>query len=116
MYNAWQVNISKAADVPRPQVPQATDGHGWTTTDDKLQYMCFQWPLIYASVAVEDDSLPSDDDITSFVIETEQDDVASDENRESGSDSFDDLSCIVSGAPCLETIYYPMNFAIIYVR
>ena len=48
----YQVNISKDADEPRPRVPQAADGCGWTTTDDKLQHMWFQGPLIYLNVAV----------------------------------------------------------------
>ena len=78
--------------------------------------MWFQGPLIYANVDVEDDRLPSDDDITSFGIETEQDNVASDENIVSVSDSEDDWTCIVGGVPCLETIFYAMNFAMIYVR
>jgi len=44
-----------------PRVPQATGGHG------KLQpIMRFQGPLIPANIAVEDDSLPSDDDSTSM--------------------------------------------------
>jgi len=46
--------------------------------------------LIPTNVAVEDDKSPTDDDITSSYIETEQDDVASDENIVSGSDSDDD--------------------------
>ena len=54
--------------------------------------------------------------MTSFVFETEQDDVASDENIVSVSDSEDDWTCIVGGVPCLETIFYAMNFAMIYVR
>ena len=78
--------------------------------------MWFQEPLIYANVDVEDDSLTSDDDITSFCIETEQDNVASDENIVSVSDSEDDWTCIVGGVPCLGTIFYAMNFAMIYVR
>ena len=68
MRGNYEVNISKAAVVPRPRVLQVTCGHGWTTTDDKLQHMWFQEPLMYASVAVEDGRLPSDDDTTSFVI------------------------------------------------
>jgi len=52
--------------------------------------MCFQGPLVPASLAVEDYSLPNDDDITSSDSETEQYDVASDENIVSGSDSDDD--------------------------
>ena len=66
-----------------PRVPQATVGHG------KLQPMRFQGPLIPPNIAVEDDSLPSDDDSTSSDSETEQDDVPSDENIMSGSDSDD---------------------------
>ena len=48
------------------------DVHGWTTTDDKLQHMWFQWPFISANVVVEDDRLPDDDDITSYVIEIDE--------------------------------------------
>ena len=83
----YQFNISKAADIPRPRESQATDGRGWTTTDDKLQHMWFQGPLIYANGAVEDDIIPIDDDITLFGIESEKDDVASDEYIMSMSDS-----------------------------
>ena len=67
----YQVNISKVADVHRPRVPQVTDGCTWTTSDDKLRHMWFQGPLISANLAVEDDRLPSDEDITSSVIETD---------------------------------------------
>ena len=41
-------------------------------------------------VAVEDDILPSDDDISSSDRETEQNEVASDENIVSGTGSDDD--------------------------
>ena len=34
MHANYQVNISKAVVVPRPRVPQATGGRGWSTTDD----------------------------------------------------------------------------------
>ena len=47
-------------------------------------------PLIPANVAVEDDILPTVDDITSSDSKTEQNDVPSDENLISGSDSDDD--------------------------
>ena len=86
----FQVGIWKSADIPQPRVPQVINGHGWTTTDGKLQPMWFQGPSIPVNVAVEDDRLPSDDDTTSSDSETEQDDVASDENIVSGSDSDDD--------------------------
>ena len=46
-------------------------------------------------------------------METEQDDVALDENIVSASDCDDDWTCIVGGVPCLEMIFYAMNFAII---
>ena len=85
----YQVGIWKAADIPQPRVPQPTGGHGWTTVDGKTQPMWFQEPLIPTDVAVEDDSLPSDDDSTSSESETEQDDSASDENIISDSDSDD---------------------------
>ena len=85
----YQVGIWKAADIPQPRVPQPTGGHGWTTVDGKTQPMWFQGPLIPTDVAVEDDSLPSDDDSTSSESETEQDDSASDENIISDSDSDD---------------------------
>ena len=85
----YQVGIWKAADIPQLRVPQPTGGHGWTTVDGKTQPMWFQGPLIPTDVAVEDDSLPSDDDSTSSESETEQDDSASDENIISDSDSDD---------------------------
>ena len=47
-------------------------------------------PLIDVNVAVETDRLPTGDDITSPDNETEQNDVASDVNIVSGSDSGDD--------------------------
>ena len=86
----YQVGIWKTADIPRPRVPQVTDGHGRATTDGKLHPMLFQGPLVPANLAVEDDRLPSDDDITSSDSETEQDDLVSDENIVSGSDNDDD--------------------------
>ena len=46
-------------------------------------------------VAVEDDILPSDDDISSSDRETEQNEVASDENIVSGTGSDDDWISIV---------------------
>jgi len=57
--------------------------------------MWFQWPLIPVSVALEDDRLPTDDDITSSNNETEQNDVASDENIVSKSDIDDDWTVIL---------------------
>jgi len=52
--------------------------------------MWLQGPLIPANVAAEDDRFPTDDDITSSDSETEQNDVPSQENIVSGSDSDDD--------------------------
>jgi len=60
----YEVGIWEAANIPRPRVPQATDGQGWTTTNGKLQPMWFQGTLIPLNIAEEDDRLPSDDDIT----------------------------------------------------
>ena len=54
----------------------------------KMSYL--QGPLIPANVAVENDRLPSDDDITPSNRETEQNDVTSDENIVSEGDSDDD--------------------------
>ena len=51
--------------------------------------MWLQGPLIPTDVAVEDDSLPSYDNITSSESENEQDNVAFDKNIMSGSDSDD---------------------------
>ena len=51
----YQMGIWKAADIPRPRLPQPTDGHDWTTTDGKLQPKWFQRQLFPANV--EDDRL-----------------------------------------------------------
>ena len=85
----YQVGIWKAAHVPQPRIPQATDGHGWTTIDDKLQPLWFLGPIIPEDVGVEDDSLASDNEITSSDSEPEQDEESV-ENIMSGSDSDDD--------------------------
>ena len=66
--------------------------------------MWFQGPLVPANLDVEDDRLQSDDD-----------DVASDENIVSGSVSDDDWTFIVGGVLWLEKIFYAMNFARFYV-
>jgi len=67
--------------------------------------MRFQEPLIPPNIAVEDDSLPSDDDSTSSDSETEQDDVPSDDNIMSGSDSDDGWTDIVGSIPWLIIIF-----------
>ena len=62
---------------------------------------------------MEDDSLPTYDDITSSDSETEQNDVASDENIVSGNDSDDDWTFIVGVSHDLK-IYF-MQWTLQYI-
>ena len=72
--------------------------------------------LIPVNVAVEDDRLPTDDDITSLDNETEWNDVASDENIVSGSDSDDDWIFTVGVSHDLKIYLHNEISNIVYVR
>ena len=61
----YQTCIWKATDKPRSMAPPATtDGHGWIAVHGKIQPLWFSGPLMPSCAALEDCTLPSDDDNT----------------------------------------------------
>lgn len=74
----FQVGIWKAANIPQPLIPEATERHGWKMLHGKLEPNWFNGPLIPAGVA-EDNSVESDDNRSFSDDESDEDDVVSDD-------------------------------------
>ena len=83
----YQTCIWKATDKPRSMAPPTTDGHGWTAVHGKIQPLWFSGPLMPSCTALEDCTLPSDDDNTDDEESDSEADLAFDEYTVSESES-----------------------------
>ena len=85
----YQTGIWKLAHISQPYIHLAINGHGWTENNEKLVPVWCQGPIIpidMIDIAKENDTLESDDDVTS----SSEGEVLSDDSTVAESDSDED--------------------------